>query len=89
MLFNLYAMDLTPTGILTHTLCFCLIYFTFKACILSTGQSAHLNEYITKVSEVPFIWNKGNSKCISYWDLKFGLVSNNSNRAVQETVILY
>lgn len=82
-------MDLTPTRILTHTLCFCLIYFTFEACILSPDQSAHLNEHITKVSEVPFIWNKGNSKCISYWDFMFGLVSNNSYRAVQETIILF
>lgn len=76
MVSNLCAMDLPSTVILTYTLCFYLIYFSFESCRLCIDLSAHLNEHIAKVSEVSFIWNKGNSKRISYQDFRFGLVSD-------------
>lgn len=76
MLSNLCAMDLPSTVILTYTLCLYLIYFNFEACRLSIDLSAHLNEHIAKGSEASFIWNKGNSKFISYQDFRFGLFSD-------------
>lgn len=48
-----------PPHIFTYTQFFYLICFNFEAC-RPIELSAHLIEYIEKVSEASFIWNKGN-----------------------------
>lgn len=75
-----------PPHILTYTQFFYLICFDFGAC-RPIELSAHLIEYIEKVSEASFIWNKGNILQI-YQDFRFGLKlplksgSGNTNSAM-------